>query len=144
MTRRLIYCPFICDRGQLTVWKLQLQREVEVGVGGCCNVFSSVVFAKHTPRLHASTWHISSQFLPLMRTELHFLAVIVCVYSPPLSPQISFVGPGGLPIVLSASPLCMTVPSRRCSAIGPIGMQQAPLHCGIRRLLSTPYFSESS
>lgn len=41
------------------------------------------------------------------------------VFPPLLSPQISFVGPGGLPIVLSASPLGMAALCRRCSAKRP-------------------------
>lgn len=62
---------------------------------------------------------VSSVFPTLMRMELHSLAVIVDVYFPPLSLKIRFVRPSGLPIVLSASPLCMSAPCRRCSTKQP-------------------------
>lgn len=57
---------------------------------------------------------ISSVFLALRRMKLHFAAVIVYVYLSPLSLKIRSVRPRGLPIVLSASPLCMTALSLRC------------------------------
>lgn len=62
---------------------------------------------------------ISSVFQALMTMKLHFLAVIVDVYFPLLSLKIMFVTPRGLPIVLSASPLCMTALCRRCSTKQP-------------------------
>lgn len=63
--------------------------------------------------------YISSVCLALMRMELHFAAVIVDVDFPPLSLKIRFARPRGLPIVLSASPLCMTALCRRCSTKQP-------------------------
>lgn len=119
-----VYCLVMDDKkGDLLFFHLQSQPVLWYGNYSSStklrNVFSSVEFAKRTPRLHDYTWHIGSLFLTLMRMELHLVAVIVHVYSPPLSPKISFVGPGGLPIVLSASPLCMTALCRRCSAKRP-------------------------
>lgn len=91
------------------------------------HVFSTVAFARCTymtmPASTATQSHrctyISSVWLALMRMELYFVAVIVDVDFPPLSLKIRFAGPRGLPIVLSASPLCMTALCRRCSTKQP-------------------------
>lgn len=93
-----------------------------------CHVFSTGAFGRRTVHDHACTYScstgtkdagISGVFLTLMTTKSHFLAVIADMRFPPLSLKIMFVRLRGPPIVLSASPLCMTALCRRCSTKQP-------------------------
>lgn len=82
-------------------------------LGTYMTMATRIVTQPHTSR------GITSVLLALMTMKLNFLAVIVDVYFPPLSLKTWFVRPRGLLIVLSASPLCMTVLCLRCSTKQP-------------------------
>lgn len=113
---------------------LNLQPQRSLWDGNCslrmktlsCVFNCGVLWDVHTwpclqeqPLSHTDAHTLAALCLALMRMELHFAAVIVDVDFPPLSLKIRFARPRGLPIVLSASPLCMTALCRRCSTKQP-------------------------